>query len=157
MKNTLKFTVQDIKDAGTLAVHKKEDPLQWDLETPPGVVPEGELLMDLNLEYLEGGEVLLSGRSSLGAKFQCSRCLEPFRRVVPAEIQAAYETQEVHEIDAWDEIRQSLFLAIPENPLCRENCKGLCPQCGKDWNSGDCTCVKTVPAPGFQKLKDIKL
>lgn len=37
-------------------------------------------------------------------------------------------------------VQQQIFLEIPEKVLCRENCPGLCPRCGKDLNDGPCGC-----------------
>ncbi|MGC8762188.1 MAG: YceD family protein [Acidobacteriota bacterium] len=37
-------------------------------------------------------------------------------------------------------VQQQIFLEIPEKVLCRENCPGLCPRCGKDLNEGPCGC-----------------
>src|ERR1051325_628957 len=45
------------------------------------------------------------------------------------------------EVDVTPAIREELFLAAPRYVLCRENCKGLCPQCGKDLNAGPCGCA----------------
>jgi len=36
--------------------------------------------------------------------------------------------------------REQFLLHVPMHPLCREDCKGLCPQCGKNWNKGPCSC-----------------
>jgi DUF177 domain-containing protein len=45
-----------------------------------------------------------------------------------------------HDLHLADLIRQYLLLAVPMHPLCREDCKGLCPQCGRNLNNGGCTC-----------------
>jgi uncharacterized protein len=72
-------------------------------------------------------------------EFTCVRCLGParmqFRAGVEGEIPANQET-----LDAAEEVRQSLILALPSNPYCRTDCKGLCPQCGGDRNVADCGC-----------------
>lgn len=53
-------------------------------------------------------------------------------------------------------IREQVILAVPYAPLCREDCKGLCAQCGADLNQGPCPCEKPV-APRFAALKGLKL
>lgn len=52
--------------------------------------------------------------------------------------------------------REEFVLAVPYAPLCREDCQGLCPQCGIDRNSGTCTCEKPID-PRLAALKGLKL
>ena len=49
-------------------------------------------------------------------------------------------------IELDDLVREELLLALPVNVLCREDCKGLCPQCGQDLNLGSCECEPEVDA-----------
>lgn len=53
-------------------------------------------------------------------------------------------------------LREHLVLAVPYAPLCREDCKGLCPQCGIDRNTATCACEKPGD-PRFAALKGLKL
>jgi uncharacterized protein len=48
-------------------------------------------------------------------------------------------------------------LALPVNPLCRPDCKGLCPTCGADRNKGPCGCAADDVDPRWAKLKGLKL
>lgn len=59
-------------------------------------------------------------------------------------------------VDLEPVIREQLILAVPYAPLCREDCKGLCPQCGVDRNVESCTCEKPTD-PRFAALKGLKL
>jgi len=52
---------------------------------------------------------------------------------------------------------EQIFLEIPFNPLCRDDCKGLCSICGKDLNLGSCGCVQEVFGSGFSALQKLKL
>ena len=61
------------------------------------------------------------------------------------------------EIDLSAAVRESILLALPPAPLCVEDCKGLCPTCGKDLNQGDCGCDRKVPEPRWDALKAIQL
>jgi uncharacterized protein len=45
-------------------------------------------------------------------------------------------------LDLFEEIRQSVALEIPWHPVCRPDCRGLCPRCGHDLNQGDCDCAR---------------
>lgn len=53
-------------------------------------------------------------------------------------------------------LREQLVLTVPFAPLCREDCKGLCPQCGVDRNVEACAC-EAPPDPRFAALKGLKL
>ena len=44
------------------------------------------------------------------------------------------------EIDLSELLREQFYLALPMKPLCREDCRGLCPQCGVNRNTGTCDC-----------------
>jgi len=59
-------------------------------------------------------------------------------------------------IDLEPLLREQFVLAIPFAPLCSEECKGLCPQCGIDRNSGTCNCEKPID-PRLAALKGLKL
>jgi len=59
-------------------------------------------------------------------------------------------------VDLEPVIREQLVLAVPYAPLCREDCKGLCPQCGVDRNVGTCACEKPLD-PRFAALRGLKL
>jgi uncharacterized protein len=59
-------------------------------------------------------------------------------------------------IDLEPVFREQFVLAVPFAPLCREDCKGLCPQCGIDRNSGTCSCEKPID-PRLAALKGLKL
>jgi uncharacterized protein len=54
-------------------------------------------------------------------------------------------------------LREQVLLALPMNVVCREDCKGLCPTCGKDRNEGSCGCEPRAVDPRLAALKDIKL
>jgi uncharacterized protein len=55
--------------------------------------------------------------------------------------------------------REELVLAVPYAPLCKEDCKGLCSQCGADLNSGACGCRPPIDPrlAALTKLKGLKL
>ncbi|MBQ3059939.1 MAG: DUF177 domain-containing protein [Desulfovibrio sp.] len=53
----------------------------------------------------------------------------------------------------WEEF----MLALPVNPLCRPDCRGLCPQCGTNRNNGDCTCSADEGDPRLAVLRNLKI
>lgn len=60
-----------------------------------------------------------------------------------------------HILDLSEVVRQDLLLALPLVPLCRNECKGLCPSCGQNWNEGDCECDDQELDPRFAALKQL--
>ncbi|HKY73347.1 MAG TPA: DUF177 domain-containing protein [Nitrospira sp.] len=53
-------------------------------------------------------------------------------------------------------LREHIILASPMQPLCRENCAGLCPQCGKDLNEGPCQCPAEAPPTAIRVIRTTK-
>jgi uncharacterized protein len=53
-----------------------------------------------------------------------------------------------HALDLREEVREVVLLEVPWHPLCRSDCRGLCPRCGKNLNEGDCSCPPPrAPSP----------
>lgn len=59
-------------------------------------------------------------------------------------------------IDLRASIQEQLLLALPAQPLCSPGCRGLCPHCGTDLNSGSCSCAETPFDSRFAALKKLK-
>jgi uncharacterized protein len=55
-----------------------------------------------------------------------------------------------------DTLREQVLLALPLKTVCREDCKGLCPHCGKNLNEIQCSCVDKVEDPRWSALKEIR-
>lgn len=70
--------------------------------------------------------------------------------------EADEETYQGREIDLDPLVREQLLLALPGYPLCREDCKGLCPACGQDLNERDCGCDRHVPDPRWAGLEKFR-
>jgi len=60
------------------------------------------------------------------------------------------------EIDLGGYLREVVALALPVQPLCREDCKGLCPRCGADRNREACGCEETKPSSPFAVLAALR-
>jgi uncharacterized protein len=69
-------------------------------------------------------------------------------------ISAAYEG---YEIDFTAEIAEQILLAIPFKPLCKEDCRGLCPSCGAELNETECACSKNQVNLKFTALQNLKI
>src|SRR5690349_5576982 len=109
-------------------------------------VPSGsELTLSLRLESVSEG-VLVSGTVTGRIEGECGRCLRPIGGELDVRIQELYayahsttdETTDEDEvgrlqgdlIDLEPVLRDAVVLALPANPVCREDCPGLCPDCG---------------------------
>ena len=58
-------------------------------------------------------------------------------------------------MDLSEIVINNILIGMPLKSLCRENCKGLCPKCGKDLNLGDCDCPKKEIDSRFAVLKEL--
>ncbi|WP_139653227.1 YceD family protein [Raoultibacter phocaeensis] len=107
-----------------------------------------------------GGALLVTGTVEGTAKTSCARCLGPFEFPLTGEIEGYFLLSDEEEapedmeddefeylpkdnvIDLDPLIRAALLLELPLVPLCDEDCKGICPDCGADLNEGPCDCEK---------------
>jgi len=109
--------------------------------------------------------VELRGRLTCGAEVPCARCLSTFQIDVDRsfhlrysfaaptgrEIEIPEEDLDVDflkadgELDLGSVAMEQIYLELPMKPVCREACRGLCPTCGADLNSGSCACAASQP------------
>ncbi|HYU17055.1 MAG TPA: DUF177 domain-containing protein [Candidatus Acidoferrum sp.] len=61
------------------------------------------------------------------------------------------------EVDLEPLLREQIILAVPYAPLCSESCRGLCPVCGIDRNTGSCTCDAAPADPRWSGLRNLNL
>jgi uncharacterized protein len=117
----------------------------------------------------------LVGRVSTMLELACGRCLEAFRLPVGAAFDLIYTPEqdnvgdgelEIDEddlstafyrnatIDLGGLMREQFLLALPMKPLCGDACRGLCPVCGTNWNTGACSCSGRWTDPRLDAIKD---
>ena len=119
----------------------------------------------------------LTGHLATSAPFVCGRCLTQYRQdlaiaveeeflvggsVAPRDGALRPEDFVVPlgpdlVLDVTEAVRQHLLLAVPMVPICRPECRGLCPRCGRNLNEQDCGCepVETID-PRLAPLLDLK-
>jgi len=116
----------------------------------------------------------LVGRVATTLELPCSRCLEPFPlsvdttfdvRYLPHSANTGTEEREIEEdalsdafyrddrIDLQQLMEELFYLALPMKPLCRTDCKGLCPNCGTNLNESTCGCDVRWEDPRLAGLK----
>lgn len=120
--------------------------------------------------------VYLTGSIATEVETFCSRCLETIhipvqtevtaKYVEPAELEDEYELHESdidteyfseNKIDITHSVHDQILLAIPMVCLCKEDCRGLCSECGKNLNLSSCVCSKKETIdPRFAELLKLK-
>ncbi|MCX5782057.1 MAG: DUF177 domain-containing protein [Elusimicrobia bacterium] len=103
---------------------------------------------------LFGEEVLVTGEIKGQIALKCFSCNEKFNYNIKTDIAQSFSSK-TDLIDLEEEIRQLLILNLPNKPLCKENCLGLCPQCGKNLNIVKCGCQKQPSIDRWGKLKEL--
>jgi uncharacterized protein len=145
-------------------------------------VPTDDPVFD-KLEFQLGEPVRLSGRlmdAGIGryywhgdmktrVKSVCRRCLAEVRVQIeqPLEIlftddqavddPAAYVIRpDMAELDPGQAVREELILAVPDYVVCREECRGICPRCGADLNTGTCACEQKPVDSRWSSLEALR-
>ena len=60
-------------------------------------------------------------------------------------------------VDLRPMIREELLLVVPEFPVCREDCRGLCPRCGTNLNESECDCRSAEADPRWEALRKLRV
>ena len=121
-----------------------EDPVEafdW-VDSPREVVhPAGPLRWKLHAALFEH-ELVVTGRAEALFEGVCCRCGGPLSRVWGDEVAISRELPDegVSEVDLTSDLREAILLALPNNPVCADDCPGLCPRCGKRLADGPCSC-----------------
>jgi uncharacterized protein len=149
-----------------------------------GMVKEFSFELDLSSQELSGtkpfvapvrvsgsagnytGIVELRAKAVFELETSCDRCAKPITLPQETEI---FHTLVTHLNDETNDelmlvnelrydldplITEDIFLDLPSKLLCSEDCKGVCPRCGKDLNQGSCSCEKEVD-PRLAALKQL--
>jgi uncharacterized protein len=120
--------------------------------------------------------LLIDGWVDLVLGLECARCLKPIEQpthvtfeerfyptvdvmtgtaLPPIQEDDVFAIDEHHHVDLTEAIRQAVLLAVPLVPLCQEDCKGLCVQCGQDLNVGQCNCQPVEVDSRLDVLKQL--
>jgi len=125
---------------------------------------------------LAGNEVFVNGHVETRAQVECDRCLQQVETDVNTDFALEYITGSEYEsgraaelteaemsvsvfdgqaIDVDEIVKEQILLAVPTRMLCRDDCKGICPECGADRNKGDCNCTIDDTDPRWAALKNL--
>ena len=133
--------------------------------------------LQVNTTYLRSGEELLFTGTIRGELIgQCARCLEEYpllldrefsltlspqralgreRELSHGELAASFYSGDLIDLSAL--VREEALLALPSRPLCREDCRGLCAQCGVNLNQETCSCQPAWRDPRLAILSTLKV
>jgi uncharacterized protein len=124
----------------------------------------------------DGSQFHLVGHVASSLTLACGRCLDDI--VLPVDLafdllylphkdnagEAEVEVEDDDlttafygndEIDLGQLVLEQFYLAVPMKPLCRESCRGLCPECGTNLNTATCTCVREWTDPRLESLRTL--
>ena len=145
--------------AGEMKEYQLDIPAHVRIGVPLIAVPEGDLVeLDVRLESVTEG-VLASADIYAIAHGECIRCLDPVEVVIDRKIQELYRYEPTNEkgrkkrrededvdLEGEEELQMegdlmdleipiidAIILTLPVNPLCSDECLGLCPDCGEKW------------------------
>jgi uncharacterized protein len=120
--------------------------------------------------------IIASVQAKARLHLTCARCIEPFETAIEIGFDEEYQPvidiasglpssaprsdaastiSPNHIIDLDEAVRQDLLVAMELVPLCRPDCKGLCPECGANRNLEPCTCPPSEPPSPFVVLQTL--
>lgn len=122
--------------------------------------------------WIEDSLLLVNISVSAGIQGECARCLAPASLEISGELGYLYCSRSAEGLEGFDDcmpvevdrfgrvidvmpqIRESIYTLIPTKILCREDCKGLCPVCGKNLNEDQCSCESENIDPRLEALRN---
>lgn len=163
--------ILELKKFNTFPVHiKLEDAESQTNIDMPGIGSIDKSVLELDIQKVEE-EYFCHGVLESQISLECARCLEPFKQKItnstdfiasPPSHKAAPEDDEDRvyydadlRADLWEIVRQTVILAVSMKPLCQDDCRGLCPQCGTNLNVKKCKCRVTDIDPRLEPLKKL--
>lgn len=125
----------------------------------------------LTITHTGDKRMMVEGKAELVLLMPCDRCLEPVRVpfVLSIEEELDMNQSEEERVEALDEqpyisgyfldvdrlVQTELMVNLPMKVLCREDCKGICSQCGVNLNHASCSCDSRGKDPRMAAIQDI--
>jgi len=135
-----------------------------------------QTLGELEVDFLRGtlealrvqGGILIQGTVEARLELECVRCLEVFSQSVLLDVEEIFRLADVGptpdlpyamdndgRVDLAPLMRELTWIAIPLKPICRPDCRGLCPHCGANLNHEICHCQDEAIDPHWGPLQDL--
>ncbi len=152
---------QDLRQATALSTAGRADLVEEHRGGPVGTI----------------ADIRLVGSFATDIEVACARCLDPVRSHLDRQFDLLYrptgvdrrgDEVAIHEADTEigyytgegieleDVLREQVLLAVPIKAVCQDDCKGLCPHCGRNLNRETCNCAAPVLDERWNALKDLK-
>lgn len=132
-------------------------------------------LGDIHVAFLRGriqftrvqGGILTQAKLQTELEVTCTRCLEPFSYPTVLDIEEivgfagkprpdiTYRVTEEGWFEAAPLLREQAWVALPMKPLCRSDCRGICPECGANLNVEPCLCREGQVDPRLAVLAEL--
>ncbi|MFN2398736.1 MAG: DUF177 domain-containing protein [Gemmatimonadaceae bacterium] len=153
----LAFTIRDLESHAAVVdgSFSADDPV-WEAAD---VLPSDSVHATGRLSAAGAGRFYWSGRIAGRAQLPCRRCLGPCEASVNEDVHLVFAEvgddtaddpdvfripQRSRELDLRGAVREQWLLAVPTFPLCKDDCRGICPRCGADLNEAPCGCEPVV-------------
>lgn len=174
MSDNTKFNVAQLMKESTGATRR------FEIEHAGCLDDDSEFSVTGEVEFLRTKRgILVRGDFSGSVRMACSRCLTACDQAITFRLEeefmpsvsvtsgtplpgedepGAFTIDAHHMLDLEEPIRQYVLLAAPMKPLCRPDCRGLCPRCGTNLNEINCRCEPTngnLPEGEIGKLRDL--
>lgn len=175
----MKLRVDDITaEAKELSFAEPQDDINRVLEKGPLTEFRVEEPIGVNVSYYRAGtELFFEGGLEAATVAICARCAEEFAETSNRDFRFVLSPKAIgfdedknlrdedlefslydgDQIDLSPLIREQFLLSLPTRPLCREDCKGLCPKCGINLNHSQCDCSVETGHPGLAALRNLKV
>lgn len=147
---------------------KPGDPLNWLGEELVFAEP---ISIKGTVEAYKEGTIFVQGKLRTGVYVPCSRCLKQIGHSIEEdfsgefllagkslsemgeEFSGQYYIGDFIQLDGL--IRENIYLSLPMQFLCSQECQGLCPQCGVTLDAGQCNCEHEQVDPRLEVLKQL--
>lgn len=130
----------------------------------------GDVVVDLLATSNIDG-VVVEGTVTMPWRAACRRCLTDVTGTAVIDVDEVYQDDvdrhrdgvddafpiEGDQIDLVPAVREAVLLELPDDVLCRDDCAGICPVCGRDRNQGSCECDTSVRDDRWAALDDLRL
>ena len=169
----MRYALGQLRQPGGRLIAELDDPL------PPGTGVREAGPVTGRLELAHGGSSISArGWLRVPIRLECDRCLADFDTVLELDVNEECALAELDvpeaaliaagqagqipilnddDVDLSELVRQLVAMNLPTRALCREDCAGLCAQCGHDLNQGPCRCHKPPTDPRWGALGSLKL
>lgn len=142
----MKIELRQLSDYRDVIIQSEENPSALDLGTS-GILINEPVKIRAAVSKIENS---LNLKVNLQAKAlgQCSRCLTDIALPIAKDFRLNIAIGKSDtSVDINEDIRQEIILEYPDKPLCKDSCLGLCVNCGRNLNEGNCNCAPPMAGP----------